>query len=67
MSITPVSELPPVPERVEEAMRRLSASESVKSLLEAIRQDDDATRDQQIEICEVPAPPFITEKNAVII
>lgn len=57
MSITPVSELPPVPERVEEAMRRLSASESVKSLLEAIRQDDDATRDQQIEICEVPAPP----------
>lgn len=45
MSITPVSELPPVPERVEEAMRRLSASESVKSLLEAIRQDDDATRD----------------------
>ena len=67
MSITPVSELPPVPERVEEAMRRLSASESVKSLLEAIRQDDDATRDQQIEICEVPAPPFKETKRGELL
>ena len=67
MSITPVSELPPVPERVEEAMRKLSASESVKSLLEAIRQDDDATRDQQIEICEVPAPPFKENKRGELL
>ncbi|MCI5851106.1 MAG: M20/M25/M40 family metallo-hydrolase [Sutterellaceae bacterium] len=58
MPITPISELPEIPQGTASAMESLAADHRVKALLDAIREDDEATLEEQIAICEVAAPPF---------
>ena len=58
MTITPISELPEIPQGTASAMESLAADRRVKTMLDAIREDDEATLEEQIAICEVAAPPF---------
>ena len=43
---------------VESAFQRLLAAPAVKSALSAIEADDERTLRDQIELTEIPAPPF---------
>lgn len=49
---------PPISAPVESAFQRLLAAPAVKSALAAIEADDERTLRDQIELTEIPAPPF---------
>ena len=49
---------PPISNPVESAFQRLLAAPAVKSALAAIEADDERTLREQIELTEIPAPPF---------
>jgi tripeptide aminopeptidase len=50
--------VPTISAPVEQTFQRLLASSSVKSALAAIEADDERTLRDQIELTEIPAPPF---------
>lgn len=43
---------------------RLLAEQAVKSALEAVRRNEPKILDEQIRLCEIPAPPFKEQKRA---
>ena len=49
---------PSISAPVESAFQRLLAAPAVKSALAAIEADDERTLRDQIELTEIPAPPF---------
>jgi acetylornithine deacetylase/succinyl-diaminopimelate desuccinylase-like protein len=49
---------PPVSARASDAMKRLGAAAQVKAALAAIQRDDDKLFQEQIELNEIPSPPF---------
>ena len=50
--------LPPLNAATEDAFVRLTAHASVKQAVEFIKSDDERTLKDQIELTEIPAPPF---------
>ena len=50
--------LPPIAAEVEGVFAKLNAHPAVKKALEFIRSDDERTLKDQIELTEIPAPPF---------
>jgi tripeptide aminopeptidase len=53
-----------VPPKTEAAIKTLRNQSSVKAALEQIRRDDERTLEEQIEISEIPAPPFKEQTRA---
>lgn len=49
---------------LESAMGALVRREDVRALVQALREGDSATLDTQVELTEIPAPPFGEEKRA---
>lgn len=50
--------LPPIPPTTATAMKKIAALPQVQKALAAILRDDELTLKDQIEITEIPAPPF---------
>ncbi|MCI6530819.1 MAG: M20/M25/M40 family metallo-hydrolase [Mesosutterella sp.] len=63
MPITEIDKLPALPEEFVAARDKLKSDAGVQALLEAIRADDERTMEEQIKICEIPAPPFKEKKR----
>ena len=49
---------------LESALGALLEREDVRALVQALREGDDTTLDTQVELTEIPAPPFGEEKRA---
>jgi tripeptide aminopeptidase len=56
--------VPPIAANVEAVFQQLGANAQVKSALAAIEADDERTLRDQIELTEIPAPPFKETKRA---
>ena len=57
-------EMPPVLAHVQAAVDKLTACETIKAAIEAVKRDDEKTLADQIAITEVEAPPFHEEVRA---
>ena len=57
-------EMPPLLAHVQAALDTLSACETIKSAIEAVKRDDEKTIADQVAITEVEAPPFHEEVRA---
>jgi tripeptide aminopeptidase len=53
-----------VPPKTEAALKTLRNQPGVKAALEQIRRDDERTLEEQIEIAEIPSPPFKEQTRA---
>lgn len=57
-------EMPPLQAHVQAAVDKLTACETIKAAIEAVKRDDEKTLADQIAITEVEAPPFHEEVRA---
>ena len=57
-------EMPPLQAHVQAAVDKLTASETIKAAIEAVKRDDEKTLADQIAITEVEAPPFHEDVRA---
>ena len=57
-------EMPPLQAHVQAAVDKLTASETIKAAIEAVKRDDGKTLADQIAITEVEAPPFHEDVRA---
>ena len=57
-------EMPPLQAHVQAAVDKLTASETIKAAIEAVKRDDEKTLVDQIAITEVEAPPFHEDVRA---
>ena len=57
-------EMPPLQAHVQAAVDKLTASETIKVAIEAVKRDDEKTLADQIAITEVEAPPFHEDVRA---
>ena len=57
-------EMPPLQAHVQAAVDKLTACETIKAAIDAVKRDDEKTLADQIAITEVEAPPFHEEVRA---
>ena len=57
-------EMPPLQAHVQATVDKLTASETIKAAIEAVKRDDEKTLADQIAITEVEAPPFHEDVRA---
>ena len=57
-------EMPPLQAHVQAAVDKLTASETIKAAIEAVKRDDEKTLADQIAITEAEAPPFHEDVRA---